>query len=235
MTSHQTTFASIAALLALPLGVLVGCAASEPVDVESMSATRWTPTASPIEPAALPTTQSSAPSRRPATRRERATLAHIAFGTERPDVNMKSLGHWSGADAFDGLLPASEHASTVGMLADGRRYEFVGPLDAADPRGTRAHFITYALRFASPAQAAEAYLEIVGSLEGVGRWLPREVTASAALGDESAAFRRIGPEGRESVAHVWRRGDLVLAILGLDDSDKAAVRDTARRMDERAR
>lgn len=232
MSSHGKTLRSIACLLPLSLGVLAGCAPSGSIGADPMpTETR----AASDQPVALATAHVTDASPSPTPQREPPSLAHIAFGSERPDVNMKTLGQWSGVTALDGLLPAGERESTAAMLVEARRYEFVGPLDSANPRATQAHFVTYALRFASARDATQAYTEIVASLEGSDHWRSRQMTASAELGDSSAAFWRVGTEGRESLAHVWHRADLVLAILGLDDSDRAAVYDTARRMDERVR
>ncbi|HSJ00069.1 MAG TPA: hypothetical protein VLA59_06745 [Patescibacteria group bacterium] len=117
------------------------------------------------------------------------------------------------------------------QLTDAVRFSFAGPLDGANPRASYAQFVTYALRYATQTEARAAYDAIVEALEAGGEWQASETGDK--LGAESWAGGRDGDAGRD-IGYVWQRSNLVLAILGLAGSDRAAVRDTARRMDERA-
>lgn len=162
---------------------------------------------------------------------EPPSLAHIAFGTDRPDVNMKISERAIGTDALEGLVPPGARAVADVGLADAVAFSFAGPLDAANPRASYAHFVTYALRYATELEATAAFDAITRGLSDTGEWQASET--GAGLGVQNWAATRDGDAGRD-IGYVWRRSDLVLAIFGLRDSDRAAVRDTARRMDERA-
>lgn len=223
----------------LALSVLVGCAdpgqsdvAPDPTGARATAASASTSVAPSFEPA-VPTMPASTrtPVTSEAAQASPASLSHIAFGTDRPDINMKISDQTTGPDALEGLVPTEARAAADSELADAHRYSFAGPLDSANPRATYAHFVTYAFRYPTEGQAATAYAAIVEALDATGEWMASDT--GDGLGVESWAATRDGDGGRD-IGYVWHRSDLVLAILGLRDSDRAAVRDTARRMDERA-
>jgi hypothetical protein len=234
---RPATFTTAAAAVLIGAS-LVACAAPGQADVASDAVT--SPHASTsIAPTPEPTAQATrtpAPTPAPtpiaaAPARPSSSLAHIAFGTDRPDVNMTTTGHATGIDALDGLVPPDARDTVAAQLSDAVRFSFAGPLDGANPRASYAHFVTYALRYATQAEARAAYDAIVEALEAGDEWQPSET--GDGLGTKSWAAGRDGDAGRD-IGYVWQRSNLVLAILGLADSDRAAVRDTARRMDERA-
>ena len=222
---------------ALLIGTLVACAAQGDAAIASDAAVATSPrasmsTAPALEPTARATgTPAPPPTPIAAAPVRPSSLAHIAFGTDRPDVNMKTTGQATGIDALVGLVPADARETVAAQLTDAVRFSFAGPLDGANPRASYAQFVTYALRYATQTEARAAYDAIVEALEAGGEWQASETGDK--LGTESWAVGRDGEAGRD-IGYVWQRSNLVLAILGLAGSDRAAVRDTARRMDERA-
>jgi hypothetical protein len=241
MTTDPRRAPSTTVAAALLIGALVACAAPGEADVASDTAVAAasSPRASmSIAPALEPTVRATgtpaptpAPTLIAAAPVRPSSLAHIAFGTDRPDINMKMTGRATGVDALEGLVPADARETVAAQLTDAARFSFAGPLDGANPRASYAQFVTYALRYATRAEARAAYHAIVGALDAGDEWQASDT--GDGLGTESWAARRDGDTGRD-IGYVWQRSNLVLAILGLDDSDRAAVRDTARRMDERA-
>lgn len=237
---RPATFTTAAAAVLIG-AALVACAAPDEADVASgtaaAAATSPRPSMSTAPPLAPSVQATGTPAPTPAPTRTAAapvrpsSLAHIAFGTDRPDVNMKTTGQATGIDALEGLVPADARETVAAKLTDAARFSFAGPLEGGNPRASYAHFVTYALRYATQAEARAAYHAIVQALEAGNAWQASDI--GDGLGTESWAADRDGDAGRD-IGYVWQRSNLVLAILGLDDSDRAAVRDTARRMDERA-
>ena len=166
-----------------------------------------------------------------ATPEEPPALSHIAFGIHPPNINLANVSKLEGVEALTGLLPAG--GKPLDPLVEGARFEWRGPLNSGNPRATQAHLMTFAFRYPDDAAAQDAHRSIVGALENAPEWAPHELV-SGGLGEEPAGFRRADDDGRQDVAIVWRRADLVLAIIGHNGTDPAVVYDIARRMDERA-
>ena len=228
MTTNPSLPMLIRAAATLSIGAaLVACGAPHQTSVspDAAAAAASPPAAS----ASVAPTPAPTPVR--AAHAEPASLQHIAFGTGPPDINMTMTDWATGADALVGLVPAEALESVTSQLTDAYRYSFVGPLDSATPRSTTVRFVTYALRYATESEARDAYHAIVEALESVGQWKPSDVTG--VLGDASWGGSRAGDGGQDG-GYVWRRSSLVLGILDIGDRDRAAVRNTAARMDERA-
>jgi hypothetical protein len=203
----------------LLIGALVACGAPHQATLSS----------EPIAPRTHTPTPAPTPGR--ANHAKPASLQHIAFGTSPPKVNMMMTDHATGADALVGLVPTQARETVTSQLTDAHRYSFAGPLDSGNPRATYVRFVTYAFRYPTESEARDAYEAIVEALESVGQWQPSDV--AGVLGDESWGGSRAADDGQDG-GYVWRRSSLVLGILDIGDRDRAAVRNTAGRMDERA-
>jgi len=132
----------------------------------------------------------------------------------------------TGAAALARGLPAGSVIDETGFV--GARY-----VETSGPAGGVA---SWAAVFETSADAERAYAYVVARHEAADGWGLEVVSGGSTIGDESVSY--LGPAygfDFDVTIYLWRSNNVVLATVGLPDTDPLLVRSVADEMDARAR
>ena len=128
-------------------------------------------------------------------------------------------------------------ALVAGLPPGGPAMDQTGFLDARQTELSDAStnaVATWAAVFTSASDAAAAYQYTADRHAAPDGWAMQAVTGAPELGDEFVAYRGAAYGLDDATTYLWRVNNVVLAVIGVGETDAALLREIAQGMDDRA-